>query len=162
VWSLFQLYAAGFGAFDAITLRGWHVLFLLVIVFLLYPARKKNIGASKRPSVFDIIFIMLRVVALGYVLFNYQEVVLRGGYLMTKDYLLGSFGIFVLIVAVRRVVGNFAFLALVFLFSKFLGMYVPGTLTYSAFTINRALDYLLWGSDGIFRVGSGAWATVVF
>lgn len=162
VWSLFQLYAAGFGAFDAITLRGWHVLFLLVIVFLLYPARKKNIGASKRPSVFDIIFIMLSVVALGYLLFNYQEVVLRGGYLMTNDYIFGALGILVVFEAARRVVGNLAILALVFLLYNFLGMYVPGPFGHSGFTINRVIDYLFWGSEGIFGVAIGASATFVF
>lgn len=162
VWSLFQLYAAGLGAFDAITLRGWHVLFLLVIVFLLYPARKKNVGKSARPSIFDVVLIFLSVAALGYLLSNYQEVVLRGGYLTTADYVFGAMGIFVVFEAARRVVGNLAILALIFLLYNFLGMHIPGPFGHGGFTINRVVDYLFWGSEGIFGIAIGASATFVF
>ena len=34
IWSVFQIFAAGSGIFDAITLRAWHMMFLLVVTFL--------------------------------------------------------------------------------------------------------------------------------
>ena len=40
VFSLFQMYASTFSAFDAMTLRSWHSIFLLVLSFLMYPAWK--------------------------------------------------------------------------------------------------------------------------
>src|SRR5699024_9091690 len=113
-------------------------------------------------SLHDALPILLSVVALGYLLFNYQEVVLRGGYLMTNDYIFGALGILVVFEAARRVVGNLAILALVFLLYNFLGMYVPGPFGHSGFTINRVIDYLFWGSEGIFGVAIGASATFVF
>ena len=38
IFSLFQMYASTFSAFDAMTLRSWHIIFLLMLSFLMYPA----------------------------------------------------------------------------------------------------------------------------
>src|SRR5699024_841176 len=90
------------------------------------------------------------------------DVVLCCGYLMINDYIFGDLGILVVFEAALRVVGNLAILALVFLLYNFLGMYVPGPFGHSGFTINRVIDYLFWGSEGIFGVAIGASATFVF
>lgn len=48
IWAVFQLYATTFGTLDAIRLRVWHMLFLMTLAFLSYPAfrRKKGEGAA--------------------------------------------------------------------------------------------------------------------
>ena len=162
IWSIFQLYAAGTGVLDAITLRGWHLLFVLVMVFLLYPARKKEKAGRMAPTVLDILFIVLSITALGYLLMNYKTIVLRGGYLVTTDYIFGALGILLVFEASRRVVGNLAILALIFLLYTFLGSWIPGLFGHSGFSFKRVIDYMFFGSEGIFGIALGVSATFVF
>ncbi|MFS0576630.1 TRAP transporter permease [Sporosarcina sp. 179-K 3D1 HS] len=162
IWSIFQLYAAGTGVLDAITLRGWHLLFVLVMVFLLYPARKKEKAGRTAPTVLDFLFIALSIAALGYLLLNYKTIVLRGGYLVTADYVFGALGILLVFEASRRVVGNLAILALIFLLYTFLGAWVPGMFGHSGFSFKRVIDYMFFGSEGIFGIALGVSATFVF
>jgi len=157
VWSVFQIYAAGTGTFDAMTLRGSHIIFLLIMAFLLYPIRKKN-----RAGVFDFLCMILTVGALGYLLINYKEVVLRGGYLVPMDYIAGFVGIVIIFEAARRVVGNLAILALIFLLYNFFGSFVPGSFGHSGFSLKRIVDYMYWGTEGIFGIAIGVSATFVF
>src|SRR5699024_6325907 len=109
-----------------------------------------------------VLLIVLSVAAMGYLLSNYQDVVLRGGYLMTADYVFGALGILVVFEGARRVVGNLAILALVFLLYNFFGPFVPGPFGHGGFSINRVIDYLFWGSEGIFGIATGVSATFVF
>lgn len=41
IWTFFQLYMSSYGVMDAIKFRAWHLGFLLVFSFLLYPSSKK-------------------------------------------------------------------------------------------------------------------------
>lgn len=158
IWSIFQFYSASTGTFDAITLRAWHTLFLLLMTFLIYPIRKKKSAAG----ILDLFCIILAVGALGYLLLNYKEVVLRGGYLITADYIFGLVGIVVIFEAARRVVGNLAILAMFFLLYNFFGSFVPGSFSHSGFSLKRVIDYMYWGSEGIFGIAIGVSSTFVF
>ncbi|WP_197280046.1 TRAP transporter permease [Bacillus sp. FJAT-27251] len=162
IWSIFQLFAAGSGVFDAITLRAWHMMFLLVVTFLLYPASKKGKRTLKYPPGLDLICILLSIVSTGYLLVSYQTIVLRGGYLLLPDYIFGAIGILMIFEAARRVVGNLAILALFFLLYNFLGSFVPGIFGHGGFSVNRVIDYLFYGSEGVFGIAIGVSATFVF
>lgn len=162
IWSIFQIYAAGTGVLDAITLRAWHLLFILTMVFLLYPARKNKILVQKYPTIVDLVFIGLSIATLGYLLLNYKEIVLRGGYLVTTDYVFGAIGIILVFEASRRVVGNLAILALIFMLYNFLGQWIPGLFGHSGFSVKRIIDYMFYGSEGIFGIALGVSATFVF
>jgi len=52
--SAYHLYTATFGVFTPRLQRGFHLMFLLPIGFLLYPAFKKS--PKDRPSLFDYLF----------------------------------------------------------------------------------------------------------
>jgi len=162
IWSLFQIFAAGSGVFDAITLRAWHMMFLLVVTFLLYPITKKGKRTVKFPPVFDLICILLSIASTGYLLVSYQTIVLRGGYLLLPDYIFGAIGILMIFEAARRVVGNLAILAFIFLLYNFLGSYIPGIFGHGGFSVNRVIDYLFYGSEGVFGIAIGVSATFVF
>jgi len=121
VWSIFQLYATSLGVFDAIKLRTWHILFLLTMAFLLYPASKKENRVRSMPSLPDIICILLSIISFGYLLLNYNTIALRGGYLELSDYIMASIGVIMVFEAARRAVGNLAYLALIFFVYNFAG-----------------------------------------
>lgn len=162
IWSAFQMYSAAVGNLDAITLRGWHLLFLLIMTFLVYPASKRSKRELKIPPFYDFILILLSIVSIGYLLLQYKAIALRGGYLLTIDYVMGAIGILLVFEAARRVVGNLAILALIFLLYNFFGSYVPGIFGHSGFSIKRVIDYMFWGSEGIFGVALNVSSTYVF
>mgnify|MGYP002572082524 CR=1 FL=1 len=85
VFSLFQMYASTFSAFDAMTLRSWHIIFLLVLSFLMYPAWKGERRSRTRPTLFDALCIAAGLFSFGYLILNYTEITLRGGYFLRAE-----------------------------------------------------------------------------
>ncbi len=162
IWSCFQLYAAGTGALDAIRLRATHIIFLLILTFLLFPIHKKSPLKVRVPPVVDIALIALSIFSYGYLIANYNEIVMRGGYLYTLDYIVGAIAIILIFEAGRRVVGNLAVLALVFLLYNFMGPMIPGDFGHGGFSINRVIDHMFWGSQGILGIAIGVSSTFVF
>ena len=161
-WSLFQLYVNSFGVLDAIRLRSWHIIFLLLMTFLLYPAYKKEKRKRSLPTVFDLIWLALGIGSFGYLLVNYNSYVFRGGYLLPIDYIVAGIGVLVVFEAARRVVGNLAILALIFLIYNFIGPYIPGAFGHSGFSVKRVIEHMFWGSQGILGMGVGVSATYIF
>jgi len=162
IWSVFQIYTASTGSLDAMTLRSSHVLFLLVMTFLIYPAKKGSKKSILRPTAFDFICIALSMGSMGYLLLNFKTIVLRGGFLLPFDYIVGAVGLLLIFEAARRVVGNLAVLALIFLLYNFFGPLIPGLFGHSGFSTNRIIDYIFWGSEGVFGIAIGVSATFVF
>ena len=138
IWSIFQLYVNSVGVLDAIKLRTWHILFLITMVFLLYPATKKEKRSRKFVPLYDLVFIALGIGSFGYLLLNYNTVVMRGGYLIPQDYVVATIAIIVVFEAARRVVGNLAILALFFLLYNFLGPFIPGVFGHTGFTWKKS------------------------
>ncbi|MBM4763138.1 TRAP transporter permease [Bacillus sp. B15-48] len=166
IWSVFQLYTSGFGILDAMRLRAIHIIFLLIFTFLLYPINKKErkslSNRINRPPLFDLVLVLLSIISFGYLLVNYSSIALRGGYLVTLDYVFGAIGILLVFEAARRVVGNLAILALIFLLYNFLGVYIPGDFGHGGFSIKRVTEFMFWGSQGIFGIAIGVSSTFVF
>ena len=106
VFSLFQMYASTFSAFDAMTLRSWHIIFLLVLSFLMYPAWKGERRSRTRPTLFDALCIAAGLFSFGYLILNYTEITLRGGYFLPVDYFMASVGVIICFEMARRVVGS--------------------------------------------------------
>ncbi|WP_096201789.1 TRAP transporter permease [Bacillus sp. FJAT-45350] len=161
-WSIFQIYSAGTGTIDAIRLRAIHIIFLLTMTFLLFPVTKKSQLQLKRPPILDIVFIILSITSFGYLLLNYNTIVLRGGYLETIDYFFGAIGLLMVFEAARRIVGNLAILALIFLLYNFIGPVIPGDFGHSGFSVKRIIDHMFWGSQGILGIAIGVSSTFVF
>lgn len=162
LFSIFQMYASLTGTFDAITLRSWHIMFLLVLSFLLYPALKREKGDRPRPTLFDGACIVAGLFAFGFLVMNYTEITLRGGYFLPIDYMVASVGVVICFEMARRVVGNLAWLALAFMVYNFIGEYIPGAFGHAGYTWNRVVEHMFWGSQGLLGVGVGVSATYIF
>ena len=162
VFSLFQMYASLMGTFDAMSLRTWHILFLLTLSFLLYPSWKKEKRNRRMPTIFDWLCVAAGIFAFGYLLLNYTEITLRGGYFLPIDYVVASIGVIVCFEMARRVVGNLAWLAFAFILYNFLGQYIPGAFGHAGYSWNRVMEHMFWGSQGLLGVGVGVSATYIF
>ena len=162
VWTIFQLYFNTLGVMDAITLRAYHALFLLMFTFLFYPSFKKEKRARRFVPIQDGVLIILAIVVFGYMVLNYKRVAMSGGFLNKTDLVMAGISIVLVLEAGRRASRNLAVLSVVFLLFNWFGKFVPGILGHSGFTLKRVLSHMFWGSQGIFGVGIGVSATYIF
>ncbi|AET66869.1 TRAP transporter, 4TM/12TM fusion protein [Desulfosporosinus orientis DSM 765] len=160
-FSLFHLWVAGIGTLEAIKLRSIHLTFVMVLIFLLYPARKK--GMRGKPGIFDWIMIALSIVAGLYMVFANEQLALRGGLPINRDYIMGALGILVVFEAGRRCLGKeLPILGVLFLLYAYFGEYIPGSFGHSGFSLKRIIYQMYLGSEGIFGVALGVSATFIF
>lgn len=103
LFACFQLYTAIFGVLDAHLQRTIHLCFGLVLIFLLYPARKSWSRKTMNPV--DVIFAILSIIATMYLVVNYNELVTRSGLNTTTDTVIGVLGVVLVFEATRRCVG---------------------------------------------------------
>ena len=78
-FSLFQLYTSVFGVFTAQLQRSIHLGFALSLIFLLFPAKKKEVGRKHKPAWYDIILAVASVVVGAYWPLMIDDLVKRVG-----------------------------------------------------------------------------------
>lgn len=162
IWCVFQLYYTTIGTIEAITLRAWHVMFLMIFCLLLYPGYKKENRNRKLPSVLDFVLIAATILVYGYFILNYRRISLAGGFLTDFEMALGVIAIILTFFAGRRAAGGLFWLALIFLAYDFLGKFIPGTLGHNGFTMSRLSGHMFWSSQGLFGSGVGVSSTYIF
>lgn len=151
ILSIFVLSASSF-----LNLQTFHQnsIFLILIVllgFMLYPTSKKGVE-KKRPSVVDIIFIVLTIVGIGYIILNYTTLhVDRASQANTTDYIFAVIAIIVLFEITRRTIGIFIPLLSIFaIIYALYGNYFPIDFAHSGFSIKRLLYRFYMTTEGIF------------
>ena len=162
IWSLFQIYANTIGMIDAMRLRTYHLLFLLLFTFLLFPTYKGESLQRNAPPIWDFVLLGLTFFAIGYLLLYYTTIAKRGGYLQKNDLIIAFITLLVIFEAARRACRSLMYLGLIFLLYNFLGRFIPGDLGHVGFSLKRVLSHMVWGSQGIFGVGLGVSATYIF
>jgi TRAP transporter 4TM/12TM fusion protein len=164
IWSLFQIYITGFGIMEAIKLRVWYFGFMSILIFLLIPGRKRQKTQRTLPTLWDWVCIAAAIASVGYFLLFYDAYVLeRGGLHVPLDYWFGALGILVAFEAARRAAGMaMTILAAIFLLYNFIGKYIPGVFGHTGFSIERIIDVMWWGTEGIFGIVIGVAATYIF
>lgn len=161
IFALFQLSIASWLVMDAMTLRAWHILFLLTLAFLLFPARRRGKLKLKRPTVYDGLCALTGYFAFGYLILNYTKITLRGGFLLPIDYAAAIAGIIACFAMARRVAAPLALLAALFFAYNFFGSWIPGSFGHPGFSIRRVAEHMFWGSQGLMGIGVSVSATYV-
>lgn len=163
-WSLFQLVATVFSPFDTVTLRGLHIMFMMLLAFLLYEAwpKRSSKASQSRPTPLDGVWVASGLGAFGYMIFSYGEITLRGGYYLPVDNIVATIGVMVCFEMARRVALNLALLAGLFFAYNFAGQFLPGAFGHTGFSWNRVMEHLFWGTQGLLGVGVGVSATYIF
>lgn len=158
--SLFQLYTGAFGIFSSMIQRSVHWIFMSVLAFLIYRSRKKD--ARKTPSLADLSFAVLALVAGLYIFFNWESVVERAGLSVERDIYLGVLMVIIVLEATRRVVGAaLAYTALAFLLYAYLGPYMPGILAHKGYSIDRIITVMYTSTEGIFGIPMAVSSTYI-
>jgi len=103
--SLYHMYAAGFGPPEAVIFRGTHLMFALVLVFLLYPTLS---GTSVKWRTYDMLLLALGLGGVLNIFMDYENFVNRIIYideLTQRDIFFGVATIIIVLEATRRVIG---------------------------------------------------------
>lgn len=162
--ALFHLYTAIFGVFQPRIQRGIHLMVLLPMAFLLYPATKKS--PKDRPSIFDMVFALISVVPPIYLMFMNNTLNMRLEMfdpVSPLQTLLGWINIILIIEAVRRtVVPAMAILIGIFFVYIFTAPWMGGIFYSKPLALGRIaeMNYLVT-SDGIYGSIVGVTATFV-
>ena len=162
--ALFHLYTAIFGVFQPRIQRGIHLMVLLPMAFLLYPATKNS--PKDRPSIFDMIFALVAVVPPIYLMVMNDALNMRLEMfdpVSPLQTVLGWINIILIIEAVRRtVVPAMAILIGVFFVYIFTAPWLGGIFYSKPLALGRIaeMNYLVT-SDGIYGSIVGVTATFV-
>lgn len=161
-FSLFQVYTAIFGVLDAQLQRAVHLAFGLVLVFLLYPS-KKSWRHDHKLHIPDLVLAILGGICPGYIVYNYYDLVMRGGIITNTDFIIGLLGVLLVIEAARRVVGlPIVLVVCFFLAYAFLGPYMPGLLAHRGLTVEQLITHLYFTTEGVFGIPLGVSSTFIF
>jgi TRAP transporter 4TM/12TM fusion protein len=161
--SAYHLYAAGFGAPEAMMHRSVHLLFTLLLIFLM-----SITGGAKQTKIkllLDLALLLLTLASLGHIFLNYEYVVTRYSYVQSLtlwDFVMGVILTLILLEASRRVIGwALPITAACFLFYAIFGKYLPGLVRHTGFPLETVIDQLYLTTEGIFGIPLGVSATYV-
>ncbi|MDO5715553.1 MAG: TRAP transporter fused permease subunit [Tissierellia bacterium] len=159
LWSLLQILFNTIWTIDAISLRGFHAMFLLIFAVLSYSWKK-----DKKDSLHltDGIFLIAILFVFFYFLTQYNVIAQQGGFTDQRDLYIAALGMILVFALGFKVSKNLSILAFIFFAYLFLGKFIPGVLGHNGFSLKRVLNHMFWGSQGIFGVGIGVSATYIF
>lgn len=168
---VFTVVAVTFGLFqlilamDLITLtkievRTTHLTFALILAFLIVPAFKKS--PSLNPSIIDYIWVILSIIANGYLFIRYDQLVMMGGSYDFIDIIMGALLILVLFEAARRATSKgLVVLALLALLFAYFGRSMPGPFVHTGYSVERIIQHLYLTGEGIYGFILGVSSTTI-
>jgi len=163
-FSAFQFYTGGFGLLLALKQRAVHLAFTLSLIFLIYPGSKKEFDKNKTkiPS-FDIILAFIGAGICLYLIVYYEEMVIRSGLPTAMDLIVGALTIILVLEGTRRVIGSaLPIVVTVFLLYSYFGQIMPGFFAHRGYSLERIIEHLYSGTEGIFGIPLGVSASFVF
>lgn len=161
VWSLVQLYTAAFGVFPSTLQRAPHVGVALVIIFLLYPAKRGS--ASNKIPFYDYILSFLGFAVSAYHIVMYKELIYRAGLYTDLDMIVGIVAILLILEATRRIAGPIIVsLAVFFLLYAYFGQYFPSFMAHPGLSVKRIAVFQWLSTEGILGIPIAVSSTFIF
>jgi TRAP transporter 4TM/12TM fusion protein len=142
--ALYHMWAIAFGAPEAVWYRGTHLMFALVLLFLIH---RRSGAAEGTPTALDYLLLVLGVAPILHLFINYEYVVTRIFYiddLTPTDMIMGAILTLVVLEGTRRIIGwALPITAIVFLvYGLFIARLEP----------MRLMDQLYMTTEGIFGI----------
>jgi TRAP transporter 4TM/12TM fusion protein len=135
----------------------------MILIFLLYPYKTKSRVGD---IVLNGITILLTLVSLGYLYWNYDYIIGERYAMVTPlttiQMVLGIVMIVLLLEATRKLAGPaLSIVALLFLIYGFSGPYMPSILKHAGYQLHSIVDLNYLGTEGTFGIPLGASATYI-
>lgn len=152
------------GSFPAMVQRSMLLMFIIPLVFFLYPASKK----SKIDSVelLDIILAILAAISFAWIIYNYPRLAMRIKYVGTitrLDVIFGTIAILLVIESVRRTLGwILVIITSVFIGYAFIGPYIPGILSFRKIPFDTLIEHIYLLPEGLFNIMTGVSSTYLY
>ncbi|HET7839620.1 MAG TPA: TRAP transporter permease, partial [Rectinemataceae bacterium] len=158
-FSLFQIYTALFGVFDAMIQRSVHLGFAFCLIYLLYPTSKK--WSRKKLHPVDAVLALLGAASPLYVTVLWTKVLSqRAGTATPLDIIVGVIGVLLVLEAARRVVGlPIVIVAMAFIAYAFAGPYLPGRFAHRGVTLESLTEHFYYTTEGVFGTPIGVSST---
>lgn len=154
---LFHTVTAGLTMLTAFLQRGVHLTFVLVLSFLMLPAKKGG-----KLTAFDWLLALLSLGAGLYIIILYEDLLYRMGLVTQLDVIIGWIIIFLVLEQARRAAGNvlviIAGLAVIY---PLVGQYIPGILGHRGYGFDRVASQMALSLEGIFSAPLGVSAEYI-
>lgn len=161
IWTLFQMYCAGFKTMDVMPFRAAHIGFGLCILFLIYPMHKK----ASRATIpwYDWCLAILATLPNIYIILNFKQLALRAGTLTKMDLLMGIILAVCILEGARRVLGlTLTLISCFFIFYTMYGYMFPSIVAHRGASLLTLIRHMIYTTEGIFGVALGASASFIF
>jgi TRAP transporter 4TM/12TM fusion protein len=159
LFSVFQIITAAFHPVSSQILRAVHVGFLLLVVFLCFPARGK--AQPWQPLAW-----LLGLVGMATAFYQWYfeaDLIQRSGDLTQSDMVVGLVLIVLVFEAARRVMGiALPIICALFLAYGLFGQYLPGDLMHRGYAIDQLVNQLAFGTEGLYGTPTYVSATYIF
>ena len=163
--SLFHFYTAGYGVYEPRIQRSLHLLFLVPLVFVLFPFGTRS--PRERPSAWDWLWTALSLVTSGYLIWDSNRLNHRwegASDVLRVEVVLGTLMVGLVIEACRRSLSRWMAatigVALVYLATC---QWFPGAFHFKGFTYPRMVEVVyLGGDDGMFGFLTGISSNILF
>src|SRR5690625_442313 len=144
--SIFHVYTAGYGTLQSWQQRSIHVLWAILLIFLLFPFKK-----GKKFGLADILIVILTLITAVYMINGAEAIQGRQGNISASDTVFGTIFLALVLEATRRTNGILmSAIGVFFLAYILLGQYFPGALAHPGIRYEKMVDHMFNGTLGIF------------
>ncbi|MGC9029625.1 MAG: TRAP transporter permease [Desulfomonilaceae bacterium] len=142
--------------------RSVHLAIGLGLLFLIYPFRMRD-AQRETPPWYDVILALAGLGAGFYHVVFYHELLARSGVNTTMDLAAAAAALVLVLEATRRVAGwPMVLVAVAFLAYALWGNHLPGLFAHRGVSVQRLLEHMYLGLEGIMGIPLGVSATVIF
>ncbi|MFS0559126.1 TRAP transporter permease [Terribacillus sp. 179-K 1B1 HS] len=160
-FSIYQLYTATYGNVPTQIHRSVHLGFGLVLIYLLFPARRKS--KDKRIAWYDYILAALGFYVGAYWPVMYDNIIAQGGQMTTLDFATGALAVLLVLEATRRTVGlPIVIIAILFMAYAYWGRQLPDFIVHPGVDIDTLVNSLFFTTEGMLGTPIGVSATYIF
>jgi TRAP transporter 4TM/12TM fusion protein len=169
LWAFFQLSLPCFLIIDSTKERAIHLAFAITLLFLVSPCFKKTIkfcsflSARDRIPLIDYALAAAGALTALYIVLDYEGIAMRAGAPTTRDLIVGSILVILLLESTRRVIGPaLPVIALLFTGYAFTGPHMPDILAFKGVSLSRYLSNISLSTEGIYGIPLGVSSSIVY
>lgn len=162
LYSIFHLYIT-FNPLPELMQRSIHVAVGVALIFLIYPATKKS--DRKTVAWYDWIWFLASLSGAGYLVWQYQDIIARGGIPNQLDIVFSAITVLVVLESARRITGwilpAFAMMFLAYPFISHMD-FMPDRLLTRPYDFGDIFGQLYLKTEGLYSTAIGASVTFIF
>lgn len=155
------LNVSGFIVTSTREVRVFHLMMMLILLFLMMPTAKRFQDALL-DKLSRLVLVAISVGSSLYLLSRWKDIAMSGGATVPMDAIIGVVLIVLVLEAARRGVGlALALLCFIFFTYPFYSEYLPGVFSARGYSLTRISEYLTTTSQGIFGIPLGVSSTYI-